>query len=80
MAVDQYKMMGAADYTNYVSESLANYYLSDHKNGTPKAQNKEEEDRYSENEARDPTKYPGMPDFVKANYFSIFPLSRQCRK
>lgn len=65
MAVDQYKMMGAADYTNYVRESLANYYLIDHKNGTPIAQNKEEAYRFAETAAGDPTKYPGMADFLK---------------
>ncbi len=27
MAVDQYKMMSAADYANYARESLANYYM-----------------------------------------------------
>ena len=27
MAVDQYNMMGASDYINYVRESVANYYL-----------------------------------------------------
>ena len=59
MAVDQYKMMGAATYTNYVRESLANYYLIDHKNGTPISTKQGRSISFRRNGSRI-TKYPGM--------------------
>ncbi|WP_338159147.1 TonB-dependent receptor plug domain-containing protein, partial [uncultured Phocaeicola sp.] len=64
MAVDQYNMMSASEYIAYAREALANYYLIDHKNGTPVASNKEEAYKFADTAAGDPTKYPGMADFI----------------
>ena len=64
MAVDQYNMMNATDYLTYTREALANYYMIDHKNGTPVASSKEEAYQFADNAAGDANKYPGMADFA----------------